>query len=35
MLVQALFTIAIVLYCAYELKGIVSYCLTLRESKGG
>lgn len=34
-LVQSLFTIAIVLYCVYELKGIVSYCLTLRESKGG
>lgn len=34
-LVQALFTIAIVLYCVYELKGIISYCLTLRESKGG
>lgn len=34
-LVQSLFTIAIVLYCVYELKGIISYCLTLRESKGG
>lgn len=34
-LVQALFTIAIVLFCVYELKGIISYCLTLRESKGG
>ena len=34
-LVQALFTIAIVLYCVYEFKGIISYCLTLRESKGG
>ena len=34
-LVQALFTIAIVLYGVYELKGIISYCLTLRESKGG
>lgn len=34
-LVQSLFTIAIVLFCVYELKGIISYCLTLRESKGG
>ena len=34
-LVQSLFTIAIVLFCAYEIKGIVSYCLTLHESKGG
>lgn len=34
-LVQSLFTIAIVLYCVYEIKGIISYCLTLRESKGG
>ena len=34
-LVQSLFTIAIVLYCVYELKGIISYCLTLKESKGG
>lgn len=34
-LVQALFTIAIVLFCVYELKGIISYCLTLRENKGG
>lgn len=34
-LVQSLFTIAIVLYCVYELKGLISYCLTLRESKGG
>lgn len=34
-LVQALFTIAIVIFCVYELKGIISYCLTLRESKGG
>ena len=34
-LAQSLFTIAIVLYCVYELKGIVSYCLTLRENKGG
>lgn len=33
-LVQSLFTIAIVLFCVYELKGIISYCLTLRESKG-
>ncbi len=34
-LVQSLFTIAIVIYCVYELKGIISYCLTLKESKGG
>lgn len=34
-LVRSLFTIAIVLFCAYELKGIISYCLTLRESRGG
>ena len=34
-LVQSLFTIAIVLFCVYELKGIISYCLTLRENKGG
>lgn len=34
-LVQALFTIAIVLFCVYELKGIISYCLTLKENKGG
>ena len=34
-LVRSLFTIAIVLYCVYEFKGIISYCLTLRESKGG
>lgn len=34
-LVRSLFTIAIVLFCAYELKGIVSYCLTLKENKGG
>lgn len=34
-LVQSLFTIAIVLFCVYELKGVISYCLTLRESKGG
>lgn len=30
-LVRALFTIAIVLFCAFELKGIVSYCLTLKD----
>lgn len=34
-LVRSLFTIAIVLFCVYELKGIISYCLTLRENKGG
>lgn len=34
-LVRSLFTIAIVLYCVYELKGIISYCLTLRSNKGG
>ncbi|MBQ7331394.1 MAG: hypothetical protein IJW94_06350 [Oscillospiraceae bacterium] len=34
-LVQSLFTISIVIFCVYELKGIISYCLTLRESKGG
>lgn len=34
-LVQSLFTIAIVVFCVFELKGIISYCLTLRESKGG
>lgn len=34
-LVQSLFTIAIVLFCVYELKSIIGYCLTLRESKGG
>ena len=34
-LVQSLFTIAIILYCVYELKGIISYCLTLKDSKGG
>ena len=34
-LVRNLFTIAIVLFCVYELKGIISYCLTLRENKGG
>ena len=34
-LVQSLFTIAIVLFCVYELKGIISYCLTLREKDGG
>lgn len=34
-LVRSLFTIAIVIFCALELKGIISYCLTLRESKGG
>lgn len=34
-LVRALFTIAIVIFCVYELKGIISYCLTLRENKGG
>lgn len=33
--VQSLFTIAIVLYCVYELKGIISYCLTLNDKKGG
>ena len=33
-LVRSLFTIAIVLYCVYELKGIISYCLTLRSNKG-
>ncbi len=34
-LVTSLFTIAIVLFCVYELKGIISYCLTLREKDGG
>ena len=34
-LVRSLFTIAIVLFCVYELKGIISYCLTLRDNKGG
>ena len=34
-LVRSLFTIATVLFCVYELKGIISYCLTLRENKGG
>ncbi len=34
-LVKSLFTIAIVLFCVYELKGIISYCLTLREKDGG
>lgn len=34
-LVQCLFTIAMVLFCVYELKGIISYCLTLRANKGG
>lgn len=35
-LVQNLFTIAAVLYCCYELKGIISFCLTLRgQNKGG
>ena len=34
-LVRNLFTVAIVLYCVYELKGTISYCLTLRENKGG
>lgn len=34
-LVQSLFTIAIVLFCVFELKGIISYCLTLRSGKGG
>ena len=33
--VQSLFTIAIVLFCVYELKGIISYCLTLNDKKGG
>ena len=33
--VQSLFTIAIVLYCVYELKGIISYCLTLNDKKVG
>lgn len=33
-LVQSLFTIAIVLFCVFELKGIISYCLTLRSGKG-
>lgn len=28
--VQSLFTIAIVLYCVYELIGLISFCLTLR-----
>lgn len=34
-LVQSLFTIAIVLFAVYELKDIISYCLTLRANKGG
>lgn len=34
-LVKSLFTIAIVLFCVFELKGIISYCLTLREKDGG
>lgn len=34
-LVRALFTIAIVLFCAFELKGIVSYCLTLKDNGRG
>ena len=34
-LVQSLFTIAMVVYCVFELKGIIAYCLTLRQSKGG
>lgn len=33
-LIQSLFTIAIVLFCVYELKGIIDYCLILRD-KGG
>lgn len=33
--VQSLFTIAIVLFCVYELKGLISYCLTLNDKKGG
>ena len=28
--VQSLFTIAIVLYCVYELIGLIGFCLTLR-----
>ena len=34
-LVQSLFTIAIVLYCVYELKGIISFVFTLNELHKG
>lgn len=33
--IQSLFTIAIVLYCVYELKGIISFIFTLKEKNNG
>lgn len=33
--VQSLFTIAIVLYCVYEFKGIISFIFTLRSDNDG
>ena len=33
--IQSLFTIAIVLYCVYELKGVISFIFTLKEKNNG